>query len=90
MDNICFVSNFQVQALAGKASTGALTYCFIQAVQSEPGLTYGRLLNSIRQQIREAKTGIRLNGPIASLINKVLGADLSQVLLITILVNVVS
>ncbi|KAK9989085.1 hypothetical protein SO802_029324 [Lithocarpus litseifolius] len=65
-------------ALAGKASTGALTYCFIQAVQSEPGLTYGRLLNSIRQQIREAKTGIRLNGPIASLINKVLGADLSQ------------
>ncbi|XP_075674652.1 metacaspase-1-like isoform X1 [Castanea sativa] len=65
-------------ALAGKASTGALTYCFIQAVQSEPGLTYGRLLNSIRQQIREAKIGIRLNGPIASLINKVLGADLSQ------------
>ncbi|XP_030944734.1 metacaspase-1-like [Quercus lobata] len=65
-------------ALAGKASTGALTYCFIQAVQTEPGLTYGRLLNSIRQQIREAKTGIRLNGPIASLINKVLGADLSQ------------
>ena len=80
MDNICLVSNFQVQALAGKASTGALTYCFIQAVQTEPGLTYGRLLNSIRQQIREAKTGIRLNGPIASLINKVLGADLSQVL----------
>ncbi|KAJ6691146.1 METACASPASE-3 [Salix koriyanagi] len=60
-------------ALAGNASTGALTYCFIQAVQNEPGLTYGRLLNSMRQVIRGAKTGgLRLNGPIAALVNKAL------------------
>ncbi|KAJ6959448.1 hypothetical protein NC653_037706 [Populus alba x Populus x berolinensis] len=60
-------------ALAGNASTGALTYCFIQAVQNEPGLTYGRLLNSMRQVIRGAKTGgLRLSGPIASLVNKAL------------------
>ncbi|GMY39052.1 metacaspase-1-like isoform X1 [Fagus crenata] len=65
-------------AFAGNASTGALTYSFINAVQNEPGLTYGRLLNSMRNAIREAKSGIRLRGPIASLVNKVLGTDLSQ------------
>jgi hypothetical protein len=61
-------------------STGALTYSFIQAVQNEPGLTYGRLLNSMRYAIREAKTGIRLNGPIASFVNRLLCMELSQVL----------
>ncbi|KDP40904.1 hypothetical protein JCGZ_24903 [Jatropha curcas] len=60
-------------ALAGNASTGALTYSFIQAVENEPGLTYGRLLNAMRQAIRGAKTGgLRLSGPIASLINRTL------------------
>jgi hypothetical protein len=79
-----------VQAFAGNASTGALTYSFINAVQNEPGLTYGRLLNSMRNAIREAKSGIRLRGPIASLVNKVLGTDLSQVFLFTIFINVAS
>ncbi|KAJ7968216.1 Metacaspase-1 [Quillaja saponaria] len=37
---------------------GTLTYSFIQAVQKEPGLTYGRLLNAMRRTIREAKVGI--------------------------------
>ncbi|CAK7328478.1 unnamed protein product [Dovyalis caffra] len=60
-------------ALAGNASTGALTYSFIQAVQNEPGLTYGRLINVMRQALRGAKTGgLRLSGPIASLVNKAL------------------
>ncbi|XP_002525861.3 metacaspase-1-like [Ricinus communis] len=60
-------------ALAGNAATGALTYSFIQAVENEPGLTYGRLLNAMRQAIRGAKTGgLRLSGPIASLINRAL------------------
>jgi hypothetical protein len=70
-----------LQALAGNVSTGALTYCFIQAVQNEPGLTYGRLLNSMRQVIRGAKTGgLRLNGPIASLVNKALfNTEITQV-----------
>ncbi|XP_027339428.1 metacaspase-1-like [Abrus precatorius] len=38
-------------------SVGALTYSFIQAMQDEPNLTYGRLLNSMRSIIRGAKEG---------------------------------
>ncbi|XP_051132195.1 metacaspase-1-like [Andrographis paniculata] len=45
---------------ADNAATGAMTYSFIQAVQNEPGLTYGRLLNAMRQTIREARTGCPL------------------------------
>ncbi|KAJ8775317.1 hypothetical protein K2173_020321 [Erythroxylum novogranatense] len=60
-------------ALAGNASTGALTFSFIQSVQNEPGLSYGRLLNAMRGAIRGVKaSGLRLNGPIASLVNKAL------------------
>ncbi|XP_059648056.1 metacaspase-1-like isoform X2 [Cornus florida] len=66
-------------AFTGNVSTGAMTYSFIQALQNEPGLTYGRLLNVMRNVIREAKTGIRLDGPIASLVRKVFHIDLSQV-----------
>ena len=68
-----------VQALSGQALTGAMTYSFIQAAQNEPGLSYGRLLSAMRTTIREAKTGIRLKGPIASLVNKILRTELSQV-----------
>lgn len=50
--------------------TGAMTYSFIQALQNEPGLTYGRLLNTMRCAIRDAKPGSQLNGPIASFIRK--------------------
>lgn len=56
-----------------------MTYSFIQAVQNEPGLTYGRLLSAMRQTIRDAQTGIRLKGPIAALVNKILRTQLSQV-----------
>ncbi|XP_057977354.1 metacaspase-1-like [Malania oleifera] len=66
------------KALSGSVTTGVLTYSFIQAVQNEPGLAYGRLLSAMRSAIREARTGLRLNGPIASLINKALGLELSQ------------
>ncbi|KAL0384463.1 UNVERIFIED_CONTAM: Metacaspase-2 [Sesamum radiatum] len=44
-------------ALSGNAATGAMTYSFIRAAQNEPGLTYGRLLNAMRQTIRDTKTG---------------------------------
>ncbi|WRX15023.1 hypothetical protein QQP08_007510, partial [Theobroma cacao] len=33
--------------------TGAMTFSFIQAVQHEPRLTYGRLLNAMRNAIRD-------------------------------------
>ncbi|KAL5564075.1 hypothetical protein UlMin_033822 [Ulmus minor] len=69
-------------AFTGNTLTGALTYSFIQAVENEiasAGLvTYGRMLGAMRHIIREAKTGIRLKGPIASLLNKLLRTDLSQ------------
>ncbi|KAK3002143.1 hypothetical protein RJ639_022324, partial [Escallonia herrerae] len=64
--------------LSGNTATGAMTYSFIQAVQNEPGLTYGGLLNAMRYTIRDAKTGIHLNGPIASLVRKVFHRGLSQ------------
>ncbi|XP_065871676.1 metacaspase-1-like isoform X2 [Euphorbia lathyris] len=72
--------SLDTNALAGNAATGALTYSLIQAVENEPGLTYGRLLNAMRLAIRSAKTsGLRLSGPIASLINKTLfNTELSQ------------
>ena len=38
-------------------SAGALTYSFIRAMQDEPKLSYGRLLNAMRSTIREAKEG---------------------------------
>lgn len=68
-----------VQALTGHILTGAMTYSFIQAAENEPGLTYGRLLGAMRSTIREAKSGRRGNGPILSLINKILRTELSQV-----------
>jgi len=71
-----------MQALSGTEATGALTYSFIQTVQNEPGLSYGRLLSAMRSTIRGTKTGItQLNGPIASLLNRFLGMELRQVLL---------
>ena len=57
-----------------------MTYSFIQAVQNEPGLTYGRLVNAMRYAIRDPKAGPLLNGPIASFVRKALrGAEISQV-----------
>ncbi|MQM00378.1 hypothetical protein Taro_033109 [Colocasia esculenta] len=66
-------------AFTREIMTGAMTYCFIQAVESEPGVTYGRILQSMRSAIREASTGIRVGGPIASLLGKVFQIGLTQV-----------
>ncbi|KAI3930808.1 hypothetical protein MKX01_037254, partial [Papaver californicum] len=66
-------------ALSGIATTGAMTYSFIQAVQSAPGLTYGALLIAMRTAIREPKTGIRFNSPITSVLRKMFHIGLSQV-----------
>ncbi|OMO87023.1 Zinc finger, LSD1-type [Corchorus capsularis] len=72
-------SSADTTAFTGTSTrTGAMTFSFIQAVQNEPGLTYGRLLNAIRNSIRDVKAGLRLNGPIATLFNKVLFGTTSQ------------
>ncbi|KAL2342096.1 hypothetical protein Fmac_010036 [Flemingia macrophylla] len=42
-------------AFSSEESAGALTFTFIQAMQDEPNLTYGHLLNSMRSTIRGAK-----------------------------------
>ncbi|EPS58807.1 hypothetical protein M569_16004, partial [Genlisea aurea] len=60
-------------------STGALTYSFIQAAQSEPGITYGRLLNSMNETVRNVKSRSDLtNGPISSLLRNVIHRELPQ------------
>ncbi|RZR72994.1 hypothetical protein BHM03_00019014 [Ensete ventricosum] len=76
MKPFCFA---QGRALAGSTSTGAMTYSFIQAIENEPGTTYGRLLTAMRSAIREASTGIRMSGPIVSLMRKVFNFGLTQV-----------
>ncbi|XAR49459.1 hypothetical protein NMG60_11032677 [Bertholletia excelsa] len=57
--------------LSGNATTGVLTFSFIQAVEKELALTYGHLLNAMRSTIQEVQTGKQINGPIASLVRKV-------------------
>ncbi|XP_027348400.1 metacaspase-3 [Abrus precatorius] len=77
----CDVDQISVDtsALSGKAVTGALTYSFIQSVQNEPEVSYGRLLSVMRSTIRGTKTGIVvLNGPVVSLLNRLLGLDIKQ------------
>ncbi|KAK2663300.1 hypothetical protein Ddye_001874 [Dipteronia dyeriana] len=60
-------------------STGALTFSFIQAMENERGITYGRLLNAMRQSIRQAKSGIRLDAAVANIVKKtVFKSDSSQ------------
>lgn len=73
----------ETQAFTGSTVTGAMTYSFIQAMENERSghPTYGRLLNTMRSAIQEAKTGIRPSGPIASLANRLIGGRLSQVYL---------
>lgn len=50
-------------ALSGDTVTGAMTYSFIQAIENEKGLTYGRLLNAMRHRIHNATADIKLDGP---------------------------
>ncbi|KAG1334605.1 putative Metacaspase-2 [Cocos nucifera] len=54
-----------------------MTYSFIQALEFEPGTTYGRLLTAMRSAIRDANTGVG-SGPIASLLRKVFSLGLTQ------------
>ncbi|XP_057837256.1 metacaspase-1 [Cryptomeria japonica] len=58
-------------ALSKITSTGAMTYCFIQAIEKGFGTNYGSLLNAMRNTIREtgASSG---GGPVTSLITMLL------------------
>ncbi|XP_068649990.1 metacaspase-1-like [Aristolochia californica] len=58
-------------ALSRITSTGAMTFCFIQAIERGHGTTYGSILNSMRTTIRNTgeQTG---GGPTTSLISMLL------------------
>ncbi|KAL1369435.1 hypothetical protein AAHE18_02G196200 [Arachis hypogaea] len=82
MEGLQFVFQLVMMALSGREVTGALTYSLIKAMENnEHGLTYGHLLNAMRSTIRATKTGIvgLNNGPIASLLNTLLGLKITQV-----------
>ncbi|KAL6517636.1 hypothetical protein OROMI_033337 [Orobanche minor] len=63
--------SWDTTALSGGTPTGAMTFSFIQAAQNDPGLSYGRLLNSMRHTIRETEEGFLPNGAVTSLLTKV-------------------
>ncbi|KAJ0988617.1 hypothetical protein J5N97_006973 [Dioscorea zingiberensis] len=64
--------------LSNDVTTGAMTYCFIQAVISEPGSTYGRILSAMRSAIRDADGGLSVTGPLAALLKKVFKCGVDQ------------
>lgn len=58
-------------ALSKITSTGAMTFCFIQAIERGHGTTYGSILNSMRSTIRS--TGESMGGgPVTSLLTMLL------------------
>ncbi|KAL6008523.1 Metacaspase-1 [Asimina triloba] len=58
-------------ALSRIASTGAMTFCFIQAIERGQGTTYGSMLNSMRSTIRNAGDEMG-GGAVTSLITMLL------------------
>ncbi|WCJ23053.1 metacaspase 1 [Euphorbia peplus] len=54
-------------ALSKITSTGAMTFCFIQAIEKGHGTTYGSILNSMRNTIRNTgSTGGGLDGGVVT------------------------
>ena len=45
------------QALSKITSTGAMTFCFIQALEGGHGATYGSILTAMRNAIRNVGSG---------------------------------
>ncbi|CAL4915626.1 unnamed protein product [Urochloa decumbens] len=66
-------------ALSKVTSTGAMTYCFIQAIERGQGTTYGSILNSMRSTIRSTGDSAGVGGSaVTSLITMLLtGGSLS-------------
>lgn len=54
------------------ASVGAMTHSFIKAVESEPcGVTYGRLLTSMKAIMTNGGGSCNLQGPIGAPVSKI-------------------
>ncbi|XP_008802515.1 metacaspase-1-like [Phoenix dactylifera] len=58
-------------ALSRITSTGAMTYCFIQAIEKGNENTYGSMLNSMRSTIRNTSNTMS-GGPVTSLLTMLL------------------
>ncbi|KAF5469933.1 hypothetical protein F2P56_010488 [Juglans regia] len=59
-------------ALSRIASTGAMTFCFIQAIERGHGNTYGAILNSMRSAIRSTGSNDMGGGAVTSLLSMLL------------------
>ncbi|PIA32515.1 hypothetical protein AQUCO_04400008v1 [Aquilegia coerulea] len=59
-------------ALSKITSTGAMTFCFIQAFEHGQGATYGSILNAMRTTIRNTGNGVGGGGPVNSLLTMLL------------------
>ncbi|XP_057520000.1 metacaspase-1-like [Amaranthus tricolor] len=58
-------------ALSKVTSTGAMTYCFIQAIERGQASTYGSLLNAMRASIRNTSSAVG-GGTVSSLLTMLL------------------
>jgi hypothetical protein len=70
----CDSIGFFLQALSKITSTGAMTFCFIQAIERGEAATYGSILNSMRTTIRNTGGGASIagGGAVTSLISMLL------------------
>lgn len=59
-----------LQAFTGNA-IGALTFSFIQAIETESKLTYGRLLTFMRKKVQHAQQVVGRSVPFASSMSQV-------------------
>lgn len=68
-----------LQALSKITSTGAMTFCFIQAIERGQASTYGSMLNSMRNTIKNTGSDMGMGGgAVTSLITMlVTGGSLS-------------
>uniref|UniRef100_A0A0E0GNJ7 Uncharacterized protein n=1 Tax=Oryza nivara TaxID=4536 RepID=A0A0E0GNJ7_ORYNI len=65
-------------AFSGGAATGAMTYSFIKAVETEPGTTYGRLLSAMRSTIRGGGGEVGIPGPLGAFFRRVITFSCAQ------------
>lgn len=81
-------NSYASQVFTQDIVTGAMTYCFIQAVESGPGITYGNILLEMRAAIRESNRGFCVGGSISALLRKVFRTGLTQVMIPTLSVKI--
>ena len=64
----CYTVFLLRQALSRITSTGAMTFCFIQAIERGHATTYGSVLSSMRTAIRSTGSNDLGGGAVTSLL----------------------